>query len=138
MKRSLVKLVWNRANGQCEYCQIAQQFDDLTFEIDHIIAEKHHGKTTAANLALACFSCNKYKLSDLSGIDPKTRRIVRLFHPRRMSWHRHFRWDGPWLVGRTAVGRATISTLKINAPLRVRLRSELIGIGEFPPHGGSA
>jgi hypothetical protein len=110
-----------------------QVFDVLTFEIDHIIPQKHRGKTSSSNLALACFPCNKNKLSDLSGIDPKTRRIVRIFHPRRMVWNRHFRWDGPWLVGRTAVGRATIITLDINAPLRVRLRNELIANAEFPP-----
>lgn len=133
MKPSLQKLVWRRAGGRCEYCQIAQKFDELTFEIDHVIPRKHRGKTNAANLALACFSCNKNKSSDLSGVDPKTRRIARLFQPRRMTWRRHFRWDGPWLVGRTAVGRATIETLKINAPLRVRLRSELMAAGDFPP-----
>ncbi|HZZ77400.1 MAG TPA: HNH endonuclease signature motif containing protein [Gemmataceae bacterium] len=133
MKASLEKLVWTRARRRCEYCQMPQEYDELTFEIDHIIPQKHRGKTSAGNLALACFSCNKNKLSDLSGIDPKTRRIVRIYHPRRMSWIRHFRWDGPWLVGRSAVGRATIVTLNINAPLRVRLRNELIASGEFPP-----
>jgi hypothetical protein len=133
MKSSLEDLVWQRAKGRCEYCQMPQEFDELTFEIDHVIAQKHRGKTTAGNLALACFPCNKNKLSDLSGIDPVTRRIVRIFHPRRMSWRRHFRWDGPWLVGRTPVGRATIVTLNINAPLRVRLRGELLANGDFPP-----
>ena len=134
MKKSLENLVWRRAKGQCEYCQIAQVFDELTFEFDHIIAEKHRGMTVASNLALACLPCNKHKSSDLGGIDPVTRKIVRLFHPRRMKWHRHFRWDGPWLVGRTAIGRATIATLDINAPLRVRLRSELMANNDFPPN----
>jgi 5-methylcytosine-specific restriction endonuclease McrA len=104
MKSSLENLVWQRAEGKCEYCQISQEFDELTFEIDHIIAQKHRGKTKATNLALACFPCNHHKLSDLSGMDPVTRKVVRLYHPRRMSWHRHFRWDGPWLVGRTPTG----------------------------------
>lgn len=133
MKASLQNLVWQRAKGRCEYCQLAQEFDELTFEIDHIIAQKHRGKTTASNLALACFPCNKNKSSDLSGIDPLTMTVARLFHPRRMKWHRHFRWDGPWLVGRTIIGRATVITLAINAPLRIRLRSELMVTGEFPP-----
>jgi hypothetical protein len=133
MKASLVNLVWERAKERCEYCQMPQEFDELTFEIDHVIAQKHRGNTTAANLALACFPCNHHKSSDLSGIDPKTRRIVRLFHPRRMKWHRHFRWDGPWLAGRTTIGRATVLTLNINAALRVRIRSELLANGEFPP-----
>src|SRR5262249_23416643 len=133
MKSSLEALVWRRSKGRCEYCQMSQIFDELTFEIDHIISRNHRGKTTASNLALACFSCNKHKLSDLSGVDPISGRIVRIFHPRRMSWNRHFRWDGPWLVGRTPIGRATVGTLNINAPLRVRLRNELMATGDFPP-----
>jgi hypothetical protein len=132
MNSSLEKLIWERAHERGEYCQMPQEFDELTFEIDHIIPEKHRGKTTAGNLALACFPCNKHKLRNLSGIDPVTRRIVRIFHPRRMRWGRHFRWDVSWLVGRTPVGRATVATLNINAPLRVRLRSELIANGDFP------
>jgi hypothetical protein len=132
MKAQLEYLVWERAAHRCEFCQMPQHFDDMTFEIDHIIARKHRGRPVASNLALACFPCNHHKSSDLSGIDPESRKIVRLFHPRRTKWNRHFRWDGPWLVGRTPIGRATITTLKINAPIRVRLRGELIMNGEFP------
>ena len=131
INRELGLLVWLRADSRCEYCGMPQQFDDLTFEIDHVVAEQHGGKTTPANLALACFSCNRRKGSNLAGIDPETGRRTWLFNPRRHKWPRHFRWDGPWLVGRTALGRATISTLGVNAPLRVRLRSELIANGEF-------
>jgi hypothetical protein len=54
MKSSLVNLVWERAQGHCEYCQIPQACDELTFEIDHVIAQKHRGTTTSSNLALAC------------------------------------------------------------------------------------
>ena len=133
MKSSLENLIWKRADGRCEYCQVAQVYDELTFEIDHIIAQKHGGRTIKANLCLACFPCNKNKSSDLSGVDPQTKRIIRLFHPRRLKWEEHFRWDGPWLVGRSMIGRATVATLKINAPLRVRLRSELMADGDFPP-----
>ena len=58
---------------------------------------------------------------------------VALFHPRRQQWHRHFRWDGPVLVGRTQTGRATIRVLAINAPDRVEHREGLIAEGLFPP-----
>jgi hypothetical protein len=47
MKAALEQLVWERANGRCEYCQMSQEFDVLTFEVDHIIAQKHRGETTA-------------------------------------------------------------------------------------------
>jgi hypothetical protein len=36
-----------------------QHFDRLTFEVEHIIPEKHQGLTEVENLALACFFCNE-------------------------------------------------------------------------------
>lgn len=103
------------------------------FPIDHIIAEQHEGPTELANLCLACPRCNLNKGPNLSTIDPRTRRIVRLFNPRRDSWPRHFVWDGPILVGRTAVGRATVALLKINDANYLALRQSLIAEGVFPP-----
>jgi hypothetical protein len=58
MDAALVRLIWNRAHRCCEYCRMAQDCDDLTFEIDHVIARKHGGLTIASNLALSCFWCN--------------------------------------------------------------------------------
>jgi len=63
-----------------------QQFDELTFEIEHILAKQHGGKTRADNLALACFACNRHKGPNLGGIDPVTDERVWLFHPRRQRW----------------------------------------------------
>jgi hypothetical protein len=57
---------------------------------------------------------------------------VRLFNPRRHKWARHFRWDGPLLVGRTPIGRVTVHVLGMNDPIRVALRQELIEEGLFP------
>jgi hypothetical protein len=98
---------------------MAQEHDPTAHEIDHVIAVVHGGPTRASNLALACFLCNSYKGPNLAGIDPETKRITRLFHPRRHKWARHFRWNGPLLEGRTPIGRATIAVLKINLPERV-------------------
>lgn len=132
MDRELTELIWHRARSTCEYCQMPQAFDALTFEIDHVIASTHGGKTVASNLALSCFLCNRYKGPNLTGIDPLTRKITRLFHPRRHAWHRHFTWDGPSLIGRTEIGRTTIRVLQINEYLRVSLRRELIAERMFP------
>jgi 5-methylcytosine-specific restriction endonuclease McrA len=55
MDEALVQLVWQRANATCEYCQLPQTLSLVSFEIDHVIATKHGGKTTASNLALTCF-----------------------------------------------------------------------------------
>ena len=40
---------------------------------------------------------------------------VRLFHPRQDRWDEHFERNGVLIVGRTAVGRATVGLLKMNA-----------------------
>ena len=36
MDAALARLVWKRANHCCEYCQLSQEYDDRSFEIDHI------------------------------------------------------------------------------------------------------
>jgi HNH endonuclease len=133
MNPSLVRQVWIRAKDRCEYCRLSQDDDDRIFEVDHIISEKHHGSSTAGNLALSCFRCNSFKGSDISGRDPLTRKLTPLFNPRRHKWSRHFHWDGPQLIGRTPMGRTTVGVLRINDPFRVKLREALIEEGIFPP-----
>jgi hypothetical protein len=54
MEAELIRQVWRRAQDACEYCHMPQALDELTFEIDHVIAESHGGKTAAHNLALSC------------------------------------------------------------------------------------
>jgi hypothetical protein len=131
MEASLQQLVWERANGTCEYCRIPAAICKVPFQIDHIIARKHGGRTTADNLALACFFCNSYKGTNVSGIDPHSSATVRLFHPRSDTWQDHFWWDGPWLVGRTPIGRSTIATLAINRMEYVLVRQSIIAEGGF-------
>src|SRR3954454_5438317 len=133
MERQLHREVWQRAGGICEYCLIPQEFDELTFEIDHIRSRKHGGKTISSNCALSCFYCNSFKGSDIAGIDKKTGRLTRLFNPRRQKWDRHFRYSGAVLVGRTAVGRVTAELLQINIHYRIALRQLLTRVGAFPP-----
>jgi HNH endonuclease len=38
------------------FIAMPQIYDELPFEIDHVIAEQHGGKTVASNLTLACFA----------------------------------------------------------------------------------
>ena len=59
MERALQDLVRRRARYYCEYCRMPMDYDDCTFEFDHIIAESHGGQTHASNLCLACFSWNE-------------------------------------------------------------------------------
>jgi hypothetical protein len=127
-----------RAKGLCEYCQLPQSVYPWAFQVDHIIARQHGGKTQTSNLALACPRCNRNKGPNIAGLDGKTRQLVPLYHPRRDRWAEHFRWRGPRLLGRTSVGRATIRVLGINHPDIVSLRRELITEGIFPPESGGS
>ena len=91
-----------------------------------ISARKHHGVTSESNVALSCIYCNAYKGSNLSGIDPVTGKLTKLFHPRKHQWNYHFRYDGGTLIGRTA-----IDLLRINLPNLVAIREVLIEDGAF-------
>ena len=122
MDELLADKVRERAREKCEYCRMPQIYDELPFEIDHVIAQQHGGRTVASNLALTCFADNHHKGPNLAGIDLKTRRRTWLFNPRRHKWHRHFRWDGPVLVGLTQIGRATVIVLEIYLDYRVAFR----------------
>jgi len=137
MDHALITLVKERARYCCEYCGLPERYSSIAFEIDHVVAEQHGGKTTSGNLALACFADNHHKGPNLAGIDPKSGRKVWLFNPRRQKWSRHFRWNGPVLVGRTPVGRTTIAVLQINAPHRIAARAALLAEGVFPPAASS-
>jgi hypothetical protein len=133
MDAALRDLVWQRAQGRCEYCRLHQEHEPFyPFHVEHIIAKQHLGRDAASNLALACHQCNLRKGPNLSGMDAKTQRMVRLFHPRRHTWSRHFRWQGAILVGRTPIGRATVAVLAINLPKRVVQRQALMEEGVFP------
>src|SRR5437867_11341990 len=113
MDARLQAAVRQRAQGRCEYCQFPERFTRVPFQMDHIIPEKHEGPTTLENLALSCFFCNTHKGPNLSGLDPQTRELTRLFHPRQDRWQEHFRWDGALLVVLNAFGRVTIQVLSI-------------------------
>jgi HNH endonuclease len=131
--QALAQRVWQRARARCEYCQMPQEFDPLPFQIDHIIARKHRGRTRMENLALACFACNNHQGPNIADIDPDTHAVTPLFHPRRDDWQEHFISRGPALVGLTSIGRARIDALAINLPRRVVLRRTLMEEGVFPP-----
>jgi hypothetical protein len=134
MDADLREMVRERAGRRCEYCLLHQEDEPyFSFHIEHVVAKQHGGSDRPRNLALACHHDNLHKGPNLTGIDPKTGKVVRLFHPRRHSWDRHFRWDGPRLLGRTPTGRATVAVLAMNHPDRIALRELLIDEGVFPP-----
>jgi len=102
--------------------------------LEHIIPESKGGASRASNYALSCFYCNSSKGAEVTGGDPKSRREVPLFDPRKDRWEDHFRWVKNFtaIQGRTAVGRATVERLKMNSNARVVARRLWRATGIWP------
>ena len=129
MNDPLANLVRTRARNRCEYCGMPQECDLFPFHIDHIIPIYHRGATIASNLALSCWACNAHKGNQVAGVDPQTFKIVRLYHPRLHLWPYHFVYRDAYLWGKTAMGRATVESLRINLANRCNARTEQIEEG---------
>ena len=128
---TLRQVVVGRANGHCEYCLLPDAVTYYPHEVDHILAEKHEGKTVPDNLCLSCIQCNRHKGSDLASIDPTTGDIVLLFHPRKDQWSDHFQLNRASIEGITAKGRATVRLLHFNDGEQIDIREELIRMGRY-------
>ena len=129
---SLRRAVIERANSCCEYCLVRAEETLFAHEVDHIIAEKHHGATELDNLCYACFKCNRYKGSDIASLDIETNAITPLYNPRRDRWSDHFRLKAAVIEPLTPVGRVTMYLLQLNSDARLVRRKELIGLGAYP------
>jgi hypothetical protein len=77
------------------------------------------------NLALACHHCNLHKGTNLSGLDPRTRKLTRLFDPRLDDWSEHFTSRHGEIGGLTAIGRTTMNLLRMNEDSRLQLRESV-------------
>jgi hypothetical protein len=129
---ALRQLVIERAGQRCEYCLFPQSVALFTFEMEHIIAEKHGGATIAENLALACPYCNRAKGTDLGSLDPETGQLTLFFNPRTQFWTDHFRLDQTIIMPLTSHGRVTVAILQFNQLQRLNERKGLIKLGEYP------
>jgi len=119
---SLRRLVIERAAQVCEYCLLPSALSFYPHEVDHVIALKHQGKTSADNLAYACWRCNRFKGSDLGSFDPDTGEFAFLFNPRTQLWSEHFSRNKGQIFGCSPEGRTTVVLLKFNAEERVKER----------------
>jgi HNH endonuclease len=131
----LRRLVARRARFLCEYCHLRQDLCPEPFEVDHVLPRAVGGRTHLDNTCLACPVCNNAKASRTHASDPLTGDMVALFNPRRQQWNRHFLWsdDGGTLLGRTAVGRATVAALEMNHARVVEIRLLWSALGLHPP-----
>jgi hypothetical protein len=111
-------------------------------EIEHILPLAKGGSNAEENLWLACPICNRYKSDKTTAMDPETGSTVPLFNPRAQMWSDHFRWseDGLRIIGRTAVGRATIAPLHLSddpdvvedcGSVTAIQRCDIIGLGHL-------
>ncbi len=116
--------VRERSAHRCEYCQLHQKDSPLAaLHIEHIIPKIHGGGDDLDNLALACIDCNLHKGPNLTGLDPTTKQVTELFHPRHQRWEDHFEWLGIYLHGKTPIGRTTVRVLNMNSEDQLALRS---------------
>ena len=78
--------VRERAGERCEYCLIPEQLTLSAHWVDHIVAEKHGGRTEEANLALSCALCNQRKRSDRDhqAIRQRARRLGSVKQPQHV------------------------------------------------------
>lgn len=129
------KVSSQKSKVRSEYCQTQQRLIRMPLVIDHIIPRSLGGSSDRPNLAASCYRCNEFKGAKTQGIDPETGEQVPLFHPRQQIWAEHFAWTeaGTKIQGLTPVGRATVSTLKVNNEYVVASRQIWVAENWHPP-----
>ncbi len=124
--------VAERADFRCEYCRIHQNDMFISFEIDHIVAQKHGGGNEIENLAYSCPHCNQHKGSDMVTFVDNYNDVIRLFNPRIDDWEEHFESTTGEIYSETKMGIATIKLLKMNDVDLIILRGLLSDLGRYP------
>lgn len=123
------------AGHRCGYCRTDERLTGSALSIEHILPIAAGGATERANLWRSCRDCNERKGVQIQAIDPESGTPVTLFHPRRDNWSEHFQWsaDGLYIIGRTAIGRATIAALQLNRVHQLVARQRWVLVGWHPP-----
>ncbi|MEO0407323.1 MAG: HNH endonuclease signature motif containing protein [Cyanobacteria bacterium P01_A01_bin.135] len=126
--------VAERAKHRCEYCRAPEAIFNFPFEVEHIVPTARGGLTVEGNLALACRSCNLRKGSRIGGPLSSGGTEVRFFHPRQDQWGEHFQVNiaSGELVGKTAIGEVTVSSLEMNSATQTTARKLWVRLGLFP------
>ena len=132
LSRNLRILVWQRAQGFCEYCGIHEDDSFHSHEPDHIISLKHGGKTNFENLALSCFFCNRRKGTDIASFDPITGELFPFFNPSGQHWNDHFKIKAPYILPQSPEGRVTATIFRFNHPKRLLERTILFAENKYP------
>jgi hypothetical protein len=127
-----VRLVHNRADFCCEYCQTCQKVTGQAMHVEHI---NPNGGDHPDNLCLSCSNCNLSKALATTARDPETDTIVSLFNPRLQQWTEHFEWidAGIRIKGKTPIARATINRLGMNRQRITIARETWVKNSAHPP-----
>lgn len=135
ISRQLRRRVATQGRHRCGYCLSSEGIVGMRMTIDHLIPVSLGGATEEENLWLACSACNGRKGNRISGRDPETGAVAPLFNPRTQRWDRHFEWseNGTRVLGRTSIGRATVSALQLNRSSLVEGRRSWVKVGWHPP-----
>jgi HNH endonuclease len=138
--KHLHALVRERGKHRCEYCHYPEILSTAPLSIEHTLPQSLGGRDDFDNLALACRRCNEKRYNFITGIDPLTNQKEPLFNPRRNNWAEHFTWssDGIYLIGTSAIGRATCNRLDLNdekreEPFIQSARKQWVASGLHPP-----
>jgi hypothetical protein len=131
---ALKAAIRQEANYRCGYCLAEEVLMGVSLAIDHIVPLAAGGTDEPVNLWAACRQCNELKNSRTTAEDPQTGELVPLFNPRTQRWSEHFAWDADtyFILGITAIGRATVEALQINRIIMVRARQRWTHLG-WPP-----
>ncbi len=129
--KKLDKEIRIEAKNRCGYCLGEQKYIFAWLEIEHIYPRAKGRTSEKENLWLACPFCNTFKGSHTHGTDPKTKRKVTLFNPRKQIWKNHFEFDSnrAAIIGKTICERATVNVLKINNDLALETRKHWVRVG---------
>jgi hypothetical protein len=133
---SLRKQIIDTDKSRCCYCLTSEANSGIPMTYDHVQPVSLGGDTTFENLCLACRSCNEFKSNLTESIDPLSGETISLFNPRKQKWSEHFVWsvDATKVEGITAVGRATITRLRMNNPVIIVARKRWVMSGWHPPN----
>lgn len=133
--KKLRPVIAEQARHQCGYCRTQEVVSGVRLTLEHLYPKFLGGKDEIDNLWLSCRECNEAKGVLLEATDPETQQIVPLYNPRKERWDKHFFWteDGTQIVGKTAIGRATVLILDLNNEFRVKSRAIWVEAGYHPP-----
>ena len=119
-------MIRQRAERRCEYCHLPDDAVHIPFHVEHIVAVVHEPNHHETNLAWACPQCNWHKGPNLVTLDPATSEKVDLFNPRTDAWEEHFLLEDFTIIGLTPIGRGTAELLKMNLPMRIEVRQQVM------------